>query len=99
MALLGPVGTGQAGVLLRAQLLEVVLQPWPEEHDAGHRILINTEDNAKTMHLISSPIKDFAANVYYAVGCEVTLPYSDNPNPHHALWIGKCLRSASAILY
>ncbi len=56
MALLGPVWTGQAGVLLRAQLLEVVLQPWPEEHDAGHRILINREDNAKTMHLISCSI-------------------------------------------
>jgi hypothetical protein len=53
MALLGPVGTGQAGVFLRAQLLEVVLQPWPEEHGAGHKILKNREDNAKTMHLLS----------------------------------------------
>jgi hypothetical protein len=54
MALLGPVGTGQAGVLLRAQLLEVVLQPWPEEHDAGHRILINTENNAKTLCILKA---------------------------------------------
>jgi hypothetical protein len=75
MALLGPVGTGQAGVLLRAQLLEVVLQPWPEEHDAGHRILKNIEDNAKTVHLISSPIEDFASNIYSAVSCEVTPTY------------------------
>jgi hypothetical protein len=75
MSLLGPVGTGQAGVLLRAQLLEVVLQPWPEEHDAGHRILINREHNPKTMHLISSPIKVFAANIHSSVSCEVTTPY------------------------
>jgi hypothetical protein len=81
MALLGPVGTGQAGVLLHAQLLEVVLQPWPEEHDAGHRILINREDNAKIMHLRSSSIEDFAANIYSAVGCELTPPYCDYAPP------------------